>query len=641
MPPCRQNAKADRPSAIGVEPAGRRRYTGPMFQTFEATSDPSTGKPRLAALRDRMATMQLDAFIVPHADAHQNEYLPENAERLGWLTGFTGSAGTAIILMDEAHVFVDGRYALQVRKQADTDMFTPQDLMATPPHQWLAENARKGARIGIDPWLHTVGEVARLQAACDSAGATLVRCASNPVDAAWQDAPLPPVTPVAVQQAAHAGRGARAKLRDMAADVRAKGASATVLTDPASVCWAFNIRGNDVAHTPLVLAWALVPARGRPQLFVDPRKLDADARAHLNALADLHEPADFEAALAELGAKAGKPVMLDPARANTAIAGIIEKAGGAIVHGQDPAVMPRARKNRAERRGAIDAQRRDGVAMVTFLAWLDAQDPASLDEIAIVRRLEDIRRQTGERLGMPLRDVSFDTICGSGPNGAIVHYRVDEASNRTIAPGDLILVDSGAQYEDGTTDITRTMATGTPTDAHRRHFTLVLKGMIAISMARFPAGTRGVDIDVLARRALWQAGLDYGHGTGHGVGAYLAVHEGPQSISRRGMAALEEGMIISNEPGYYVEGSHGIRIENLVIVEPARTPKDGDVPMHAFRTLTLCPIDRRLIAPKLLSGEERRWLNLYHARVRRELSPLIDDQAVLDWLNAATATIKR
>lgn len=611
-----------------------------MFQSFKTPSDPSTGKPRLKAVRERMATMDVDVFLVPHADAHQSEYLPPHAERLAWLTGFTGSAGIAVILRNAAHVFVDGRYTLQVRNQVDTGLFAPESLVDTPPHEWLADNLKAGTRVGIDPWLHTIADTRRLDKACDTAGATLVRCAVNPVDAAWQDAPPPPATPIRVHRPEHAGRSAKAKLRDLARAVRDKGASATVLTDPASVCWAFNIRGSDVVHTPLTMAWAIVPARGRPTLFVDPRKHSGDVTAYLRNHANLAAPDTLEEALAELGRSAKKPVMLDAARANAAIADAIEAAGGSTVAGTDPAILPRAIKNRVERKGAIEAQRRDGAAMVAFLAWLDAQDPAKLDEIAIVKRLETIRVETAGRLGMPMREISFDTICGTGPNGAIVHYRVDESSNRKVTPGELILIDSGAQYDDGTTDITRVVPTGAPSDAHRRHFTLVLKGMIAISLARFPEGTRGVDLDVLARRALWAAGLDYGHGTGHGVGSYLGVHEGPQNISRRGMAALKAGMIVSNEPGYYAEGSHGIRIENLVMVEPAKVPEGGDIAVHGLKTLTLCPIDRRLIETKMLEPPERRWLNRYHARVRRELSPLIDDRAVLDWLEQATAPVR-
>lgn len=611
-----------------------------MFQSFVTPSDPSTGLPRLQAVRSQMAAMGIDAFLVPHADEHQNEFLPPHAERLAWLTGFTGSAGTAIMRMDDAHLFVDGRYTLQARNQVDLAAFTPQDLIATPPATWLAEHVKKGTRVGIDAWLHTINEVEQLKSALEKAGATLIECAQNPLDLAWTDAPAAPTAPAQIHRLEYAGVLARSKLADLARQMRKKAAAAAVLTDPTSVSWAFNIRGDDVPHTPLVLAWAIVPARGRAQLFIAPQKLDTQTRAYLTQLADLHDYDAFGPALGAFAKAEKRPIMVDPARANAAVAAIIEDNAGTVMLGTDPAIGPRARKNRVERRGAIDAQRREGAAMVAFLHWLDTQEPETLDEITIVKQLETVRRQTGERLGMPLRDISFDTICGVGPNGAIVHYRVDEKSNRRVQSGDLILIDSGGQYEDGTTDITRVVATGAPTDVHKRHFTLVLKGMITISLASFPAGTRGVDIDVLARNALWAHGLDYSHGTGHGVGSYLGVHEGPQSISRRGMVPLEAGMIISNEPGCYIEGSHGIRIENLVMVEPTKKPKDGIMAVHSLRTLTLCPIDRRLIDAKRLDRTERRWLNRYHARVKRELSPLIDDAAVLDWLEKATATIR-
>ncbi|WP_306117736.1 MULTISPECIES: aminopeptidase P family protein [unclassified Roseitalea] len=611
-----------------------------MFQSFTVRSDATRGKLRLHALRKRLATMQLDGFVVPHADAHQNEYLPPNAERLAWLTGFTGSAGTAIVLADSAHIFVDGRYTLQLREQADMDVFTPEDLIDTPPHRWIEKNLPAGTRLGVDPWLHTIGEVERFEKACSEAGATLVHCDTNPLDAVWQDAPPAPLAPVSIHPMEHAGVSAKSKLAALARTVREHKTAATVLTDPASIAWAFNIRGHDVAHTPLALGWAIVPSRGDPLLFIDSRKLGNSERAYLHDHAELHEPVAFTDSLAALARRSRRPIMLDPGRVNAAIGAIVAEAGGKIVHAPDPAIGPRATKNRTERRGAINAQRRDGAAFVRFLAWLDAQAPETLDEITIVRKLETCRAETGERLGMPLRDIAFDTICGSGPNGAIVHYRVDETSNRRITAGDLILIDSGGQYDDGTTDITRVVPTGPPTQTQRRHFTLVLKGMIAMSRARFPQGTRGVDIDALARAPLWTAGLDYKHGTGHGVGSYLSVHEGPQSLSRRGMAELKAGMIVSNEPGCYRPGEYGIRIENLVMVDAARLPEGGDVPVHGFSTLTLVPIDRRLIDPKLLDRHERRWLNRYHARVRRELSPLIEDESVLAWLQGATALVK-
>lgn len=611
-----------------------------MFQSFTEKSDPSAGKARVSALRSRMEEEGLDAFLVPHSDEHQNEYLPERAERLAWLTGFTGSAGAAVVLKDSVHVFVDGRYTLQVQAQTDPEVFTPESLVDTPPPAWLEKHLAPGTRVGFDPWLHTVDEVDRLELACKSADATLVPVTRNLVDAIRNDLPDPPLETVEIRPAALAGETAHDKITRIAEDVVAGQADALVLTDPTSICWLFNIRGGDVAHTPLALAFAIVPAKGEPELFIDERKLPIRTESYLTQLAVLRSPAEFEPSLRALG-KSGQRIMLDPTLTAHRIAGVLASAGARIVKAKDPVRIPRACKNRAELEGARAAHRRDGAAMTTFLAWIDQQVPGSLDEIRVARQLENARRLTAERLDAELKEISFDTIAGSGPNGAIVHYRVTENTNRTVSRGDLLLVDSGAQYEDGTTDITRVIPIGDPTYEYQRHFTLVLKGMIAISLARFPEGTRGVDIDVLARLALWKEGLDYAHGTGHGVGSYLSVHEGPQSISKRGMQALLPGMILSNEPGYYKTGSHGIRIENLVVVTPAEVPGGGDVAMHSFETLTLCPIDRRLIEPGLLSAEEANWLDAYHARVREEIAPLIEEPSVLEWLNQMTAPVSR
>ena len=611
-----------------------------MFQQFSEKSDPSAGKARVAALRARMKEEGLDAFLVPHADEHQNEYLPERAERLAWLTGFTGSAGAAIILDDSAQVFTDGRYTLQVRAQTDPSVFTPRDIVSEPPHEWLAANLKSGMRVGFDAWLHTVAGVERLAEACTKSRADLVPVSRNLVDAIRNDLPSPPLEPVAIHPLEFAGETARDKIARITGDVKAKDAAAVILTDPASICWLFNIRGADVAHTPLALAFAILPVEGEPSLFIDKRKLPVKTEAYLTQLATLRPPSEFDAGLKELG-RTGVKVMIDPALTAWQIAGELEATGAEIIEASDPVRLPRAQKNAAEQRGARDAQRRDGAALAAFLAWCDAHEPGSLDEIAVVTALEDFRRATGERLGMELAEISFDTISGAGPNGAIVHYRVTEKTNRKLSAGELLLVDSGAQYHDGTTDITRVIPCGEPTAEYRRHFTLVLKGMIAISVARFPAGTRGVDIDVLARNALWQAGLDYAHGTGHGVGSFLSVHEGPQNISRRGMQALLPGMIVSNEPGYYKAGSHGIRIENLVMVRPAEVPQGGEIAMHSFETLTLCPIDRRLIDAALLSDEELDWLNAYHARVRAEVGPLLEDAGVIAWLERMTAPVNR
>lgn len=610
-----------------------------MFQQFTVKSDPKTGPVRLAAIRAWMSSADVDCLIVPHSDEYQNEYLPACAERLAWLTGFTGSAGAAIVTTREAYLFVDGRYTLQAGKQVDTTHFTLRDLVEEGITGWLDANLKDGMAVAIDPWVHTMAECERLERTCAAKNAHLKRLSSNPVDAAWLDRPTEPSGQVTIQKKEHAGRLAGRKISDIAAAIRKAGADAHVVTDATSLSWLFNIRGADVAHTPLVLARAIIPAKGRATLFIAKDKLDTELRAYLTQICDLAQPSDLHDALDLLSRRQSR-VLLDPARAPDAVANRLKEAGATIIKTTDPVLLPRACKNTAELRGARAAHLRDGVAMVHFLAWLDANAATpGLTEIDVARELEEARRATGERLGEPLRDISFDTISGSGPNGAIVHYRVDESSNRTVEPDDLFLLDSGGQYVDGTTDITRVITLGTPTQEQKRHFTLVLKGMIAVSVARFPEGTRGMDLDVLARNALWQAGLDYAHGTGHGVGSYLGVHEGPQNISRRGTHPLLTGMIVSNEPGYYKVGSHGIRIENLVVVTAPKTPAGGDKPMHGFETLTLCPIDRRLVDRKLMTPDERRWLNRYHATVRRKLSPLIEDKHVLAWLEQATARI--
>ena len=611
-----------------------------MFQKFSEKSDPSAGEARVTALRARMHEEGVDVYLVPHADEHQNEYLPERAERLAWLTGFPGSAGTALILADAAHVFTDGRYTLQVRSQTDPAVFTPQDLVANPPSGWLADNLKPGMRVGFDPWLHTVAEARRLAEVCGDRQAELIAIDRNLVDAIRNDVPPLPLEPVAIHPLEFAGETPRDKIGRIADTVKEKGAEAVVLTDPASICWLLNVRGQDVAHTPLTLAFAIVPTKGEPTLFIDKRKLPVRTEAYLTQLATLRPPSEFDDGLRELGATRAL-IMIDPALTAHKITEELRHAGATLVEAGDPVRLPRARKNAAEQTGARNAQRRDGAAMAAFLCWLDEQEPGSLDEIAVVTALEECRRATGKRLGFDLAEISFDTICGAGPNGAIVHYRVTEKTNRKVDAGELLLVDSGAQYHDGTTDITRVIPIAEPTAEYRSHFTLVLKGMIAISLARFPAGTRGVDIDILARKALWQAGLDYAHGTGHGVGSFLGVHEGPQSISKRGMQELLPGMIVSNEPGYYKAGSHGIRIENLVLVRPAEIPEGGEIAMHGFETLTLCPIDRRLIDVALLDETELDWLNAYHTRVREEVSPLIEDEGVTGWLEKMTEPLSR
>ncbi len=606
-----------------------------MFQSFDTTSSPALGPARVAALRARFDDLEIDGFLVPRADEFQGEYVPACAERLSWLTGFTGSAGVALITRNEAVVFVDGRYTTQLAQQVDAATFAPGDLVGEPPHKWLATRAMPGFRLGIDPWLHSGSEVSRLEATLAERGGALVMLSSNPVDALWTDRPAPPMGAVAVQQESHAGTPAADKIRQIAALVSEKGAAGVLISDPSSVAWIFNIRGSDVPHTPHPLARAIIAADGKAQLFIEEGKIGPEAHAHLSGLCTRFSPADLLPRLSEL-ASGGEKILVDGDTTSAALQRAIKAAGGVLVETQDPARLPRAVKNAVELRGSADAHIQDGVAMVRFLHWLDGQQPGTITEIGAVKELEAFRARTGESLQNPLKDVSFDTISGAGEHGAIMHYRVTTETNRTLHPGELFLIDSGAQYVNGTTDITRTVAIGAVPEEQKRFFTLVLKGMIAISTARFPKGTRGCDLDPLARIALWKAGADFAHGTGHGVGSYLSVHEGPQRIARLSTQEFLPGMILSNEPGYYRPGAFGIRIENLIYVTEARPVEGGDLPMMGFETLTWCPVDRRLILKDLLVAEELAWLNQYHATVFEKLSPVLGAGEVLKWLEQAT-----
>lgn len=608
-----------------------------MFQSFDVISDRSQGTSRVAGLRSVFAKFGIDGMIVPRSDEHQGEYVAKRSERLAWLTGFTGSAGAAIVLSDRAVIFVDGRYTEQVISQVDGAIFTFESLISNPPAKWLRSCLGEGTRLGFDPWLHTISEVRTLATAAQAAGATLVPLSDNPIDLIWEDQPDPPLKSVDIHPVNWAGREAKDKLLDLSAATAAAGADFTILTDPASIAWAFNIRGGDVPHTPLMLGFAAVAATGAHLLFVDKRKLPMQTEAYLTQLADLHPPSSLTERLAELAREGGK-IGLDPALAAEKLRSTVEDNDGVCVELADPARLPRSTKNATEIDGARAAHLRDAAAMIAFLAWLDQQAAGSVDEIAAVRRLEGCRRAIGEKMQMPLRDVSFETISGSGPNGAIIHYRVSTASNRILGPGELYLVDSGAQYQDGTTDITRTIPIGTPTEEMRDRYTRVLKGMICISMLRFPSGTRGMDIDAFARQSLWQAGLDYAHGTGHGVGSYLSVHEGPQRIARTGTQPLLTGMILSNEPGYYKPGHFGIRLENLILVDKPGPTEGGDIDMHGFETLTRVPFDRRMIHTELLTDAEKNWLNAYHQAVIADVSALLDAGS-LAWLKSATAPL--
>ncbi|MBN8981401.1 MAG: aminopeptidase P family protein [Rhizobiales bacterium] len=600
-----------------------------QFQTFEEPEGGVALTARLSAFREELVRRGLTGFVVPRADSQQNEYVAPSEERLAWLTGFTGSAGMAAVLPLKAAVFVDGRYTLQAAKQVDAAAWEVASLIDPPPEMWLAENLNAGDRLGFDPWLHTSAAAEKLAKACKKAGAELVAVESNPVDSIWTERPAPPLGPVTVHGLQFAGESESNKLKRIRTEIAKLSADALMLTDSHAVAWTFNIRGADVAHTPLPLSYAMIPKDGRATIFIDHRKLSNSARDHLEKVATVEEPDAMMPRLSEL-AKSGAIIALDTATAADSLSRLIVAGGGKPLRGPDPVALLKAVKNPAEISGTRNAHKRDGAALATFLAWIDREaHSGTLTEIDAVEALESFRRYTGA-----LKDVSFPTIAGTGPNGAIVHYRVTRKSTRRIAPGDLLLIDSGAQYEDGTTDITRTIAIGEPTDEMRDRFTRVLRGHIAIARAIFPDGTTGAQIDTLARQFLWQAGIDFDHGTGHGVGSYLSVHEGPARISKLGTTPLKRGMILSNEPGYYKTDAFGIRIENLELVVEAKI-NGAEKPMNAFETLTLAPIDRRLLNADRISKVELRWLNAYHARVRDEIRPLVDE-ATKVWLDRAT-----
>jgi Xaa-Pro aminopeptidase len=588
-------------------------------------------RERLADLRVELGRRGLDGFLVPLSDEHHGEYVPPRARRLAWLTGFTGSAGLAIVLAEQAIIFVDGRYTLQVAAQVDTDLFAIEHQTENPPHKWLTANLQIDRKLGYDPWLHTLDDVERLRKACEGAGSTLVPCDDNPLDTAWRDQPPPPLSPVVPHGIEYAGEPAADKRERIAAVLRDSKADAAVLTDPSSIAWLLNVRGGDVQHSPLPLSFAVLGNDASVELFLDPRKVGHALIDHLGNSVSLRPPTELGSALNELG-RNGKTVRVDPATAGSWIHDRLAAAGATVARESDPCALPKACKNEVELAGTRAAHRRDGAALTRFLAWLgDAAPGGTLDEIAAADRLKSLRAENPE-----FRDLSFTTISGAGANGAIVHYSVTPESNRRLEPGSLYLVDSGAQYPDGTTDVTRTVAVGEPSAVQREHFTAVLKGHIALATTRFPEGTTGSQLDTLARHALWQAGLDYDHGTGHGVGSYLGVHEGPQRISKLpNSVALKPGMIVSNEPGYYKSGAYGIRIENLVAVVECRDLPGAEKTMLAFETLTKAPVDLNLVEAGLLTEPELAWLDAYHADVRATLTPLLDADT-LAWLEDAT-----
>jgi len=598
------------------------------FQTFDDSSERAQSATRVAELRAELKRRGLGGYVVPRSDRQQNEYLPASEERLAWLTGFTGSAGTAVVLDDRAALFVDGRYTVQASTQVDGSVFSLEHMVEHPPEQWLEQNLKTGCKLGYDPWLHTSEQAEKLIKACAAASAELVAVESNPIDALWRDRPAPPSGPVSLRELKLAGETAPDKLKRVLSELKKLRADALLVSDPQNVAWAFNIRGTDVTHTPLALAFALIPREGRPSLYVDASKLNNNVHHALEEFADVRAPDDL---VRDLGNLKDKTVRLDQASAADAFTRLLADYGSKPQRGADPIALLKATKNHAEIVGSRAAHKRDGAAVAHFLAWFDKEAPSGkLTEIETVEALETFRRETGA-----LKDISFPTIAGAGPNGAIVHYRVTRTSNRRIGKNELFLIDSGAQYEDGTTDITRTVVVGEPSEQMRDRFTRVLKGHIAIATAVFPENTSGAQLDPLARTALWQAGLDFDHGTGHGVGSYLSVHEGPARISKLGTVSLRRGMILSNEPGYYKTAAYGIRIENLVLVIAAPEPVGAEKPLNAFETLTLAPIDRRLVDIQMLTAKERDWLDSYHKRVNDVLGPLVNGPT-RNWLEQAT-----
>ncbi|WP_375285354.1 aminopeptidase P family protein [Marinicauda pacifica] len=598
-----------------------------QIQNFDVKGGPQYGRQNLPKIREALDAAGLDGFIIPHEDEYNNEYLPDYAERLSWATGFTGSAGAAIVMKDRAAVFVDGRYTAQVKVQVDGKLFDYADLDPGVAG-WIREHARKGERIGYDPRLHSPDAMARIQDAADRAGAELVSLDTNLIDRAWDDQPEPPRTPVSVHPVEFAGEDHESKRTRIGDSIKDDGADAAVLTDPTSIAWLLNVRGNDVERSPLPLASVILEADGRVSLFIEPSKLDDEVRSHLGNAVSIRDESEFADGLAEL---ASKTVRVDPGSSSVWVFDTLKAAGAKVQRKADPVALPKACKNAAEVEGSRQAHVRDGAAIVRFLHWLDTEaQSGDVDEITAAQKLEEIRKANPE-----LKDLSFETISGAGPNGAHPHYRVNTDTNLKLEKDSLYLVDSGGQYRDGTTDITRTVPIGQPTAEMRRHFTLVLKGHIALSRVRFPQGITGSQLDALAREPLWAAGLDYDHGTGHGVGSYLGVHEGPQRISKALNAiALKPGMILSNEPGFYLLGSYGIRIENLqVVTEPEEIP-GGDRKMLGFETLTMAPIHKGLIDTTLLSPTEMAWLDAYHATVRQRIAPLVDGE-LAEWLEEA------
>jgi Xaa-Pro aminopeptidase len=595
---------------------------------------PSIHQVRLTALRALMKKNRLSAYLVPRQDEFQGEYVPAYAERLHWLSGFSGSWGMAIVTLHNALIFVDGRYTVQVREQVDIKLFQPQHLIDEPPSKWIEQTANRGARIGYDPWLTTIADADRFTKACSFAEASLVAIPGNLIDQIWEDQPPRPTAQIFNHPLEFAGKSIADKLADCAKTIAKSNADVAVIAEPSSVAWAFNIRGQDIPYTPVVPAYAILRRKGKAELFINSAKVPDALRTKLAEHVTIKKPDDIAKSLSALG-KRKATVLLDDSSAPDAVRKMLEKAKAKITTGTDPCTMPKACKNGVELEGARQAHLRDGTAMVQFLYWLD-QESSRIDatEVEVAAKLRGFRETSNL-----LADLAFETIPASGPNAAIPHHHASDTQPRRLQQNELFLIDSGGQYHDGTTDITRTVIIGQPTEEMRDRFTRVLKGMIEISMLRFPAGTTGAHLDAFARAALWKGGFDYDHGTGHGVGSFLSVHEGPARISKAGHIVLQSGMILSNEPGYYKPDHYGIRIENLLVVTEPSSIEGGDRKMHGFETLTLCPIDRRLIETRMLTREQLEWLDSYHARVWRELRPLVDGP-LANWLTKACGPLR-
>ena len=603
-----------------------------MIQNYEVQGGPDYGRKNLPKLRQALANAGLNGFLIPHEDEYQNEYLPDCNERLMWATGFTGSAGSAIVLTEKASMFVDGRYTLQVRAQVDGELFEYQSVEEKGMTKWLTANTKDGDVIGYDPKLHSPNGLKALEKAARLSGATLKALTANPIDEAWDDRPSEPEMPLSIQPLSLAGESHSQKRGRIGHKIKDAGADIALITSPASIAWLLNIRGGDVMCTPLPLSTLTITASGQVDLFIKPSKITPEIRTHLGNDVSIKTEDDLMGALTSMK---DKIVLADPSTTSAWFFQTLDTAGAKLMRGQDPIALPKASKNSAEITGTTQAHKRDAVPLIKFLHWLntDAQN-GRYDEIEAAIKLEQFRHETGV-----LKDLSFESISGAGSNGAHCHYRVNTATTKLLEKGTLFLIDSGGQYQDGTTDVTRTVSIGDPTDEMRERFTLVLKGHISLALVRFPKGTTGSNLDVLARHALWQHGLDYDHGTGHGVGVYLGVHEGPQRISKApNTVALQPGMIVSNEPGYYKEDGYGIRIENLQYVTEAVDIKGGERPMMGFETLTLAPISRNLIVTSMLTETERHYVNDYHAKVWAEIGPQLDGD-IKSWLKDACQAI--